>query len=451
MDGRLAPSQRLPPTRELARRLEVSRNTVSLAYEHLAADGILVGRVGDGSFVSSRPLGRESQRHAPAGSVSSKPVWNSIPLSFTRPPGVTYDYDFGVGIPDPRLFPFTEWRRLTAREWRPSAEHGRYQAPAGHPSLRAAIARHIGVSRAVKAGADDVIVTQGAQQAFDLIGRILISPGSCVAVEEPGYPFVRKLFQGLGARVIGVPVDKEGLVIKAIPPAARLLYVTPSHQFPLGYTMSIERRMQLLACAERHPLIIIEDDYDSEFRFSGRPLDPLQTLDRSGRVIYVGSFSKVLLPTLRIGFLITPASLRSALLLAKQLTDWHSDLTKQVVLAKFIDQGLLAKHIRKMNREYAPRYFKIADVLQRDFHNWLRLIPTASGLHATAELCEDSEVDINAVVTKARERGVFVLPLANYFHDRPRTGLVIGYGAIQSDKIKGGMKRLESIFHEASE
>jgi GntR family transcriptional regulator/MocR family aminotransferase len=447
MDGRLMPRERLPPTREFARRLGVSRNTVSLAYELLEADGILVGRVGDGSFVSGDSVERSSPRRAPVGIVAPKPIWNSIPSPGARATTArAYDYDFGVGIPDATLFPFTQWRRLIAKELRPAAEHGRYQPPAGHTALRAAIARHIGVSRAVKAGADDVIVTQGAQQAFDLIGRVVLSQRTCVAIEEPGYPYARLLFESMGARVAGIPVDHEGLIVSAIPRDARLLYVTPSHQFPLGYSMSFERRMELLSWAERSGTLIIEDDYDSEFRFGGQPLDPLQTLDRTGCVIYVGSFSKVLLPTLRLGFLIAPASLRQALLAARQLTDWHSDLAKQIALANFIDRGLLAKQIRKLNREYSGRYARIADLLDQRFRNWLRPIRTASGIHVTTELHEGARIDIQSIVTDADEHGVRVQALASFCANEPRAGLVIGFGAIAAAGINEGMKRLEAGF-----
>ena len=241
LDGRLRPGERLPPTRELARRLEVSRNTVGVAYERLVADGVVAGRAGAGSFVSGEPLPRAQSRRAPAGAVHPRDVWRDIPAPVSTPvaasvsapvPGrarapvpapavrapVSVDYDFGVGTPDPALFPFTDWRRLVAHEFAdPAAQYARYGDPGGHAPLRAAIARHIGVSRAVRADADDVIVTQGAQQAFDLIGRVLISEGHCVAVEDPGYPYVRWLFHSLGANVIGVPVDDEGLIVDAIP------------------------------------------------------------------------------------------------------------------------------------------------------------------------------------------------------------------------------------------
>lgn len=495
LDGRLRPGERLPPTRELARRLAVSRNTVALAYEQLVAEGVLTGRVGAGTYVGDEPLGPPRERHAPAGAdLRPRPLWQAMP------PPEAFDtqtasapYDFSVGTPDARLFPFTAWRRLVSRELRPTAiRTANYADPAGHAGLRAAIARAIGVSRAVRAGAEDVMVTQGAQQALDLLGRVLIEPGrTTVAIEDPGYPPARMLFHSLGARVVGVPVDDEGLVVSAIPRAARLVYVTPSHQFPLGTVMSLPRRAALLAWAERRGAVVIEDDYDSEFRFEGRPLDPLQSLDRAGRVIYVGSFSKVLLPALRLGFLVAPASLRPALRAAKRLTDWHGEIPTQAALARFIDDGQLARHIRKAGRDYALRRARIIDALQPHCARWLRLVPSAAGLHVAARVAPGASVDIARVVRRAAAAGVTVSSLARFRDEQAFTspsastpvsgrasasasafasasadeppearaashtpaqtrlqrhhaddGLVIGYGAIPTAKVAEGMRRL---------
>ena len=217
---------------------------------------------------------------------------------FDKPPR----FDFRTGIPDATLFPYQSWRRLLVRQLRPAAVGlGAYGDPAGHPGLRQAIARHIGLARGVQAGAEEVVVTNGTQQAVDVVARVLLAPGDRVAVESPGYGPPRRLMASLGAEVLGVPVDDQGLVVEAIPPRTRLVYVTPSHQFPLGMAMSLPRRLALLAWAERHDAAVVEDDYDSEFRYGGRPIEPLQTLDGSGRVIYVGSFSKTLLPTCALG------------------------------------------------------------------------------------------------------------------------------------------------------
>jgi GntR family transcriptional regulator/MocR family aminotransferase len=448
LDGRLRPGERLPPTRELARHLEVSRNTVTLAYERLVAEGVLFSRVGSGTFVSTEPVGSLQARRAPAGhGVRPRSLWKVIPEP-TPTRSIKPSYDFRIGGPDEDMFPFTTWRRLMARELRPAAlDWGQYGEPSGHTGLRAAIARHIGISRSVRTSADDVIVTQGAQQALDLIGRVLIDPGDRVAVEEPGYPPVRRLFRSLGGRVVGVPVDGEGLDVSRIPSHTRMVYVTPSHQFPLGTAMSLPRRAALLAWAEKHNAVVIEDDYDSEFRFIGRPLDPLQSLDRGGRVVYVGSFSKVMLPTLRLGFLIAPDSLQPALRTAKQLTDWHGELPAQAALARFIDDGLLAGHIRKVTREYAKRHARICEALERDFAEWLCAIPSAAGLHVAAHITEGRSIDLGDVVTRAEARGVVVQPISRFCTDTPaRDGLVIGYGAIAAPRVDEGLRRLARSF-----
>jgi GntR family transcriptional regulator/MocR family aminotransferase len=357
-------------------------------------------------------------------------------------------YDFGVGTPDPDLFPLTTWRRLLATELNADAtRHAWYGEPAGVTRLRASIARHVAVSRGVRANADDVIVTSGAQQAFDLIGRVLVTAGASVAVEEPGYRQVRLLFRSLGAHVVGVPVDDQGLAVDAIPRDVRLVYATPSHQFPLGRAMSLQRRMALLAWAERRGGVVIEDDYDSEFRFDGRPLDPMQSLDRKGRVIYVGSFSKVLIPALRVGFLIAPASLRPALTAAKQLTDWHGETSTQAALARFIDAGLLAGHIRKAAREYGSRHLQIVQVLERRFAKWLEVVPGAAGLHVAALLRAGCAADMTQVVRRAARRGVRVETLAAFFAGPvSREGLVIGYGAIPTSRIDDGLALLKESF-----
>jgi GntR family transcriptional regulator / MocR family aminotransferase len=448
LDGRLRPGEQLPPTRELARRLEISRNTVALAYERLVAEGVLTSRVGAGTFVSTEPVGSTRARHAPAGTtVQARSVWKTIPEPRPARPSAPL-YDFRVGSPDATMFPFTVWRRLVARQLRPGTlDWGRYSEPSGHAGLRAAIARHIGISRSVRAGAEDVIVTQGAQQAFDLIGRVVLNRGDVVAVEEPGYPPARLLFRSMDARVIGVPVDGDGLVVTAIPKAARLVYVTPSHQFPSGVPMSLPRRMALLAWAEQRNALIIEDDYDSEFRFEGRPLDPLQTLDVTGRVIYVGSFSKVMLPALRLGFLVAPASMRAALRAAKQLTDWHGEIPTQAALARFIDDGLLARHIRKVAREYAIRHSMIAEAIRRDFSEYLQLIASTAGLHLAAHTAPGISIDLEKVVSRGESWGLLVRTLS-YFSatHTSRDGLVIGYGAVATQKIEEGLRRLRRSF-----
>jgi GntR family transcriptional regulator/MocR family aminotransferase len=367
-----------------------------------------------------------------------------VPTGFDKPAR----FDFRTGIPDATLFPYQSWRRLLARQLRPAAVgSGAYGDPAGHAGLRLAIARHIGLARGVQAGAEVVVVTNGTQQAVDLVARVLLAPGDRVAVESPGYGPPRRLLASLGAEVVGVPVDDHGLVVEAVPPRTRLVYVTPSHQFPLGTAMSLPRRLALLAWAERHDAAVVEDDYDSEFRYGGRPIEPLQTLDPSGRVIYVGSFSKTLLATLRLGFLVAPASLVAAVRNAKFLADWHTPLPTQAALADFIDQGLFARHLRRMRAVYQQRHEQIVESLADRFADHLKLVPSSAGLHVTATAPTSTPEELQAVLDRASAASVALQPLSMFDHSPPsQPGIVVGYGAIATADIEEGLGLLRRCF-----
>jgi GntR family transcriptional regulator/MocR family aminotransferase len=361
------------------------------------------------------------------------------------------EFDFRPGLPDARLFPYATWRQLLSRELRVTAVgNGGNGAAAGHLGLRTAIARHIGISRGVEATASDVVVTNGIQQALDVIGRTLLEPGAGVAIEHPGYPMARHLFASLGARVTRVPVDGDGLVVDAIPDDTELVYVTPSHQFPLGMGMSLGRRLELLSWAERHGAAVIEDDYDSEFRFAGRPIEPLHSLDRRGRVLYVGSFSKVLLPTLRLGFVVAPPSLQRALASAKTVADWHTSVPPQAALARFIDSGLLARHLRKMRSVYRERFDRVRQALCQDFAGHLAVVPSEAGLHLSALAHSLTVDDTLRVVAQADAEGVALMPISQYLapasRDKGPHGFVIGYGAIPTDRIDEGLRRFRACF-----
>ena len=446
LDGRLRAGERLPPSRELAQRLDVARNTVAVAYERLVAEGFLTARVGDGTYVSDEAGPTTRSRRAPTGAdVRPRPIWSTL-----RGDRAKRDlaYNFNVGVPDVQLFPLETWRRLVARNLRlATIGSGQYGDPAGDRGLRAAIARYAGVARSVRSGADDVLLTQGAQQAIDLVGRVLIEPGDLVAVEEPGYPPARQAFLTLGARVVGVPVDAEGLDVEAIPRGVRLVYTTPSHQFPTGVPMSLARRTALLAWAGEAGALVVEDDYDSEFRYSTRPLEPLQSLDRDGRVVYVGTFSKTLLPLLRVGYLVAPVSLQSALRHAKRIADRHGETFTQAALAEFLDEGLLARHVRKATRVYAERHELVLATLRRDFDAWLDVIPSSAGLHICTRRRSDAAVDIQAVIDQVATSDVAVESLAGYCAEQPeQSGLVIGYGGIATERIEPGLRLLRKSF-----
>jgi GntR family transcriptional regulator/MocR family aminotransferase len=461
--GRLRPGDALPASRTLAARLGVSRNTVSTAYERLAAEGLLTTRTGAGTFVSGPPPTVEWSAPAAPGSgpepgagaeppadpgtprlrgaVFPRAVWNRIPPA----PDLSHSprFDFRPGMPDVRQFPFATWRRLLNQELRASrAGNGLPDQPSGHAGLRSAISRHIGLSRAVRAEPEDVLVTNGIQQAADLVGRVLLAAGDTVAIEEPGYRLARLLFESLGARVVGVPVDDQGLVVDALPPEARLVFVTPSHQMPTGVVMSLPRRLALLAWASRHGAAILEDDYDSEFRYTDQPLEPLQCLDGEGRVIYAGSFSKVLLPTLRLGFLVAPPTLRHALRSAKFLTDWHTSLPAQAALARFIDEGGLARHLRRSRNVYRRRHELVSAALTGELARWLEPIPSAAGLHIGAFLRDAVADRIGRVLADASAAGVEVLRFSYVAHiGSSRPGLLFGYGAIPAERIEDGLDR----------
>jgi GntR family transcriptional regulator/MocR family aminotransferase len=451
LDRRLRPGERLPPTRELATALSVSRSTVTVAYESLLAEGFATSHTGSGTFVShhletKRPASKT--RRSAARAIQVRGVWETIPLptGFNR----AARFDFRTGLPDASLFPHRAWRRVVAGALRSrEMAAGVYESTAGNWDLRAAIARHIGISRSVSGSPDDVIVTNGTQQALDIIARVLLEPGDVVAMEDPGYRPLKELLKALGARVIGVPVDSEGLVVEALPAKARAVYVTPSHQFPLSVAMSLSRRRALLAWAERNNAVVVEDDYDSEFRFGGRPLEPLQTLDSTGRVVYVGTFSKTLLPTLRLAFMVVPPSLREAAHKAKFVTDWHTATIAQSALAQFIDEGTFARHIRRVSRIYSERHAMLTAEIKRSFGDYLDLVPSSTGLHITA-CARGAWVDhIDAIVSRAFDLGVAIDTMSRNRVDRkPPAGIVLGYGAIETARIAEGLRRLRRCFDD---
>ena len=435
LDGRLRPGDPVPATRALAARLEVSRNTVMNAYERLIAEGFLVGTHGAGTFV--RDQGPPAARRPPPSALAPRTLSRTLDLA-RRP---TAPFDFRLGAPDPALFPWDEWRRLLSKQWRGRHPPVGYGPSEGDPALRAAIARHVGVSRGVRADRDAVVVTAGAQQAFDLIARVLVEPGTKVAVEVPGYPPARLAFSAHGARVVPVPVDREGLVIDALQEDARVVLVTPSHQFPLGPPMSLARRLALIAWAERKRAAIVEDDYDSELRYDGRPLEPLHALDRAGRVIYVGTFSKVLSPSLRIGFTVAPPTLAPALAAARAIVDRHGPIETERALAALIDDGGLARHIRRVLRVYRERRQRLCDALERELGRAIEILPSSAGLHVTA-LLRDRRADADAIAARALERGVGVSSLRGFSTKQRRAGLALGFGMIGAAKIEEGVKRL---------
>lgn len=459
LDGRLQPGARLPATRALALRLGVSRNTMLAAYDLLLSEGYLLARPGAGTYVADTlPQSRRGRVVKGASAPPSRPARRDprlVPLNVpgadlapTLQPQRARD-DFRVGLPDTGAFPFDIWRRLSDRALRRIArEPADYADPQGQAPLREAIAKHVSFTRAVGCTADDIVVTAGAQQAFGLLARILVVPGrTVVAVEQLFYPSLREALVAAGARVVAVPTDAEGLCVDRLPPEVRVICVTPSHQFPTGVVMSPQRRAALLAFARARNAVVIEDDYDSEFRFAGRPLDALQTLDRAESVCYVGTFSKSLFPALRLGFVVAPPWARAALVRARELADWHGPVLGQEALAAFIAEGHLARHIRKMRKVYGARRTALREALARHGAGRLEVIPSGAGLHLSAWLRTGTRDHI--VVERAAAAGITLPPLSRFALDPLApgvpNGLAFGYGLIGESQIDGAIRRLVAL------
>ncbi|GAB3258259.1 aminotransferase-like domain-containing protein [Chitinimonas naiadis] len=448
--GRLVAGERLPPSRLLAEQLGLSRKTVTEAYARLGYEGLTEGQVGQGTFVSAVPAGKPApHRSEDLAGAAVVAQWRDVstPLRHLGPDG-TARHEYIGGATTRSLFPADDWRRCMLHALRQDRS-GRalYSQAEGLPVLRQAIARHIAFSRGIDCTMTDIIVTNGAQQALDLIARVLVEPGCTVAVEEPGYPPASLLLAAQGARVIGIPVDAEGMQVEHIPDTTRLIYVTPAHQFPLGMAMSTARRHALLARAKALGAIIIEDDYDSEFRYEGRPADTLYRLDRDGLVAYVGTFSKSLTPELRLGYLIAPPAILAAVAAAKHLSDWHSPTTNQLALARFIDEGYLLKHIRRCHAAYASRRGKLMARLQGDLASWLAPIPIQAGFHLATYTRQ--ELDLPLLLTLARRLDIGLYTLDGFYRSSaPRPGLFFGFGAIDSLDIDPSLDRVADILRQ---
>ena len=360
-DGRLAPGARLPSTRELAADLRVSRNTVMLAYEQLLAEGYVVTRDRSTTSVANAQPATRPRASSPSRSAVSAPL-SAYARRLTRllpaPPASTgrsrLRYDFRYGEPPVDEFPREIWRRLLGARARRAARGALgYASPAGYPPLRVALAEYLKRARGIVCEPEQIVITSGSQQGFDLAARVLLDPGDVAVVEEPHYPGVTIPFEAAGARLARVPVDADGLQTSRLPPRARLAYVTPCHQFPTGVIMPLERRLALLAWAARASAWIVEDDYVSEFRYEGHPLEALQSLDRDGRVVYVGTFSKTLFPALRLAYLVLPPALVPAFVAAKWAADRFSATLGQEALTDFLTTGQFERYLRRAGKRNA--------------------------------------------------------------------------------------------------
>jgi len=455
VEGRLCPGLRLPSTRSIAEGFGVSRNTAVAAYDLLLSEGYIVARRGSGTHAAvTLPKAPSAAATGKAGSSRTQrvvPFWRSARTASNEDAPPVPRWAFRLGVPDAAYFPVDVWRRLSIRESRSMRTAAGLETDLqGLRALRDAIARHVSFTRAVACAPQDIVVTAGAQQAFDLLARVLVTPRrTCVALEDPGYPPLRAAFEAACAKVAAIPVDHEGLVVDKLLRNADIVCVTPSHQFPLGCVLSAQRRAELLDFAQTRNAVIVEDDYDGEFRYTDRPLDALQTLDRQESVFYVGTFSKCLLPTLRLGYIVAPPWARSALLAAKAVSEGSCCGLTQGILASLITGGHLARHVRKMQQVYGHRRQVLMESLHRDLSRWLEPIPSAAGLHIAAAL--KVPLGDKAIEATALRQRIGVRALSAFSSRRASpTGLAFGFGAINDSDIVEGLVALSRVLASAT-
>jgi GntR family transcriptional regulator / MocR family aminotransferase len=450
LSGVLQANERLPSTRDLAEQLKISRTVALLAYDQLLAEGFVEGRGGSGTFVSARLQGtaaRPALRFArPRLSRFGAAAAASAAIVDTphRKPS-TVPCDFVYGRSDLTTFPFEMWRRLLLRQVRraPVREFD-YGTALGSPRLREAICGHLRRARAVVCEPDQVIMVNGSQQALDLVIRVLVERGDRVAIENPHYDGIRGALRAAGARLCGVPVDRHGLNPALLPDDARLAFVTPSHQFPTGAILPLDRRLALLAWARRRNAVIVEDDYDGEFHYGGRPLESLQGLDREGRTIYIGTFSRTVFPALRIGYLIPPASLVSTFSAAKWLNDLHSATLEQQTLAEFIGCGMYERHLQRLRRRNTARRAALLSAIGEFLGD--RVETTGDGAGAHVVLWPKKRVPEADTVSAAADRGVGIYGIAHCYLGRPpRPGFLLGFARLSEREIRAGIRLLGEV------
>ena len=447
--GRLRPAARMPSSRMLADDLGVARNTVLLALEQLHSEGYVETRHGSGTYVSRdlpdvRPV--EPSRRATARSRPPALAKRSGLLARQADLPLRSRGLLGPGEPDCAGFPFDLWARLLAGSWRaPDRRLLLGEEPAGLPALREAIAEYLAAARGVRATADAVVIVAGIRQALAVVARLLLDPGDVVWLENPGYPGLRSPLTAAGARLVPVDVDSEGLRIPATGEAPRLICVAPSHQYPLGMTMTAARRLALLDHARKVNAWIFEDDYDSEWRYAGRPLPAMQGLDQDGRVLYAGTFSKVLFPSIRLGYVVLPAALREPFLAARQALDDQPGVFAQPALAQFVLGGHLATHLRRQRRRYKARQALLLDAADRHLRGLLDLAPDAGGMHLIGYLHPDlaARMDDREASRRAAAVGITTPPLSSHWlGPAKRQGLLLGYTALPERQVDTVVRRL---------
>ncbi|HZU08937.1 MAG TPA: PLP-dependent aminotransferase family protein [Pseudacidobacterium sp.] len=450
LSGTLRPGERLPSTREMAEKLHVSRTVVLLAYDQLLAEGFLTGRHGSGTFIAeglSLRQRKESTRPAKLrlsnfGRYAAETV---SPIAHSGRRAQSLRYDFAYGQTDTDIFPFAAWRRTLLRNERRTVLRDLDYGPAtGNQNLQEAIAAHVRKSRAVACDPSQVIIVNGAQQAIDLIVRVLLARGDRVAIEDPQYRGARHALLAAEARLCPVPVDNDGIVTGKLPDRARAAFVTPSHQLPTGAVLTLSRRLELLAWARRQNAVIVEDDYDGEFRYEGQPLESLQGLDPEGRVIYIGTFSRTIFPSLRIGYLIAPKSLVPAISAAKWLCDRHTGTLEQRTLAEFISSGMYERHLHQVRKRNTLRRTALLDAIAKYIGNGAEITGEGAGAHIV--LWPNRRLDEEIIIRKAAAQNVGIYGIAPYFLRTPsRAGFMIGYSRMKEADIREGIKRLGNV------
>lgn len=449
LSGRFRAGERVPSTRGLASSYDIARVTVSAAYDQLLAEGYFETRHGSGTFVSSELPDRILQPIRPGAAIGNAAP--AIALSrygsrlghIQRLPTSTRPINLSNASPDLASFPFPLWRRLVSRHLRrpTAAAFESSGQPAGDPRLRAALAAYLSRSRAVRCSPEQIIIVSGSQQALDLCARLLLDPGDEVAVEQPGYTAARQLFLAHGATLRAMRVTDEGASVDELTNATRLVHITPSHQFPTGVSMSLPRRLALLEWARTRSAVLLEDDYDSEYRYSGPPLPAMQSFSAQANVIYIGTFSNVMFRGLRVGYIVVPKGLVQPFATAKWITDRHTTLLEQAALADFLEEGHLDRHIRRMRRLYQLRRDTMIGELQRRFGSGVRIRGDAAGMHITVTFSAPHEVR-----ARAEASGVHLAGTEIYYQSRPaHNEFILGFSAIGERTIREGIKRIAGV------
>ena len=447
LTGRFRKGDRVPSSRELALALRISRSTVTQAYEQLLAEGYLQTARGSGTFVRgdlhehSLPAAAPTRAKLPSPSIKLSRFGAGLKTDFVYPAQPGDHVCFSRWSPDVSRFPLTLWRKLVSRHLRvPERTLLDYARQAqGYEPLRREIAGYVARSRAVQCSADQVLVLNGSQQALELCARILCDPGDEAVFENPGYLGTRRIFEAYGIRLRPARVDDQGIVVNEIGKGARAIYVTPSHQFPTGVSMSLARRLELIAWARRHAAVIIEDDYDSEYRYNGPPLPSLQGLAQDVPVIYCGTFSKVMFPGLRVGYAILPEQLVAPFRRAKWLADRSTPMLDQAALTDFIAEGHLERHIRRMRRVYGQRRAVLVEGLKRHFGDRLQILGEASGMHLMIRIADPT------FAQRAARNKVQIISTRDYYLGKPRADeFILGFSALSERSIREGVRRLVS-------